>query len=446
MTLGLGRAGAGQGPGQRAVRAGGRRARRGDRRGPGGRPPDRSRSSPPSGRRRRPPSTPWPRSRTSPSARACGSTSTARMRGWSRCCLIVGRRSPAGSAPTRSSSTRTSGCSRRSTPRCCCRAGWTSLHAAFSLRPEYLRTLDRTAPVLRLHRVPAAARAADAGAQAVDAAALVRARGPAAADRAPPRRGAAVRGGSTPTRTGSAWRPVPFSTVCFRYRPRRLAGREDEPETHAWLDDTNTRADGRGQPLRARSSCRTRGSATGSRSGSPIGNLRTEPRHVDLAWDAAPRRGRQPGSRGGTPDDRRRSRSCTSIGRAGAPTTSSWRCSARTTGRSCASSSRRAGSRDVQLWTPRFHGDGRADWDVLVSITYRDWAAMQEHTDAEIAARLYPDQAAFKARGAAPVRAARRALGRRAGAASARRRAIMTADPPPPRDWRPSPPCRRSPS
>jgi len=52
---------------------------------------------------------------------------------------------------------------------------------------------------------------------------------------------------------------------------------------------------------------------------------------------------------------------------------------------------------DVQLWTPRFHGDGRADWDVLVSITYRDWAAMQEHTDAEIARRLYPDQDAFKA-------------------------------------------------
>ncbi len=51
---------------------------------------------------------------------------------------------------------------------------------------------------------------------------------------------------------------------------------------------------------------------------------------------------------------------------------------------------------NVELWTPRFHGDGRADWDVLVSITYRDWAAMQEHSDAEIAARLYPDQATFK--------------------------------------------------
>ena len=51
---------------------------------------------------------------------------------------------------------------------------------------------------------------------------------------------------------------------------------------------------------------------------------------------------------------------------------------------------------DVELWTPRFHGDGRADWDVLVSITYRDWAAMEAHSEAEIAARLYPDQETFK--------------------------------------------------
>ncbi len=52
---------------------------------------------------------------------------------------------------------------------------------------------------------------------------------------------------------------------------------------------------------------------------------------------------------------------------------------------------------NVELWAPRFHGDGRADWDVLVSITYRDWAAMQEHADAEIALRLYPDQETFRA-------------------------------------------------
>jgi hypothetical protein len=51
----------------------------------------------------------------------------------------------------------------------------------------------------------------------------------------------------------------------------------------------------------------------------------------------------------------------------------------------------------VEMWTPRFHGEGRADWDVLVSITYRDWAAIQEHGDAEIARRLYPDQDQFRA-------------------------------------------------
>ncbi len=50
----------------------------------------------------------------------------------------------------------------------------------------------------------------------------------------------------------------------------------------------------------------------------------------------------------------------------------------------------------VEMSTPRFHGDGRADWDILVSIIYRDWAAMEEHSDAEIAARLYPDRETFK--------------------------------------------------
>lgn len=52
---------------------------------------------------------------------------------------------------------------------------------------------------------------------------------------------------------------------------------------------------------------------------------------------------------------------------------------------------------DVRMATPRFHGDGRADWDVLVSITYRDWTAVQDHSEAEIARRLYPDQETFKA-------------------------------------------------
>ena len=52
---------------------------------------------------------------------------------------------------------------------------------------------------------------------------------------------------------------------------------------------------------------------------------------------------------------------------------------------------------DVRLFTPRFHGDGRADWDVMVTITYRDWAALDGHSEAELKQRLYPDQERFGA-------------------------------------------------
>jgi hypothetical protein len=51
----------------------------------------------------------------------------------------------------------------------------------------------------------------------------------------------------------------------------------------------------------------------------------------------------------------------------------------------------------LEMFTPRFHGDGRADWDVLVSITYRDWAAIEDHSEAEVAARLFKDQKKFRA-------------------------------------------------
>jgi hypothetical protein len=50
---------------------------------------------------------------------------------------------------------------------------------------------------------------------------------------------------------------------------------------------------------------------------------------------------------------------------------------------------------DVRVHAPRFHGDGRADWDLLVTIVFRDWAAMEEHSDQEIVERLFPDQARY---------------------------------------------------
>jgi hypothetical protein len=45
---------------------------------------------------------------------------------------------------------------------------------------------------------------------------------------------------------------------------------------------------------------------------------------------------------------------------------------------------------DVRVQVPRFHGDGRADWNVMVTIVYRDWAAMEEHSDKRIIERLLP--------------------------------------------------------
>ncbi|OGN84779.1 MAG: hypothetical protein A2X23_09855 [Chloroflexi bacterium GWC2_73_18] len=53
---------------------------------------------------------------------------------------------------------------------------------------------------------------------------------------------------------------------------------------------------------------------------------------------------------------------------------------------------------DVRAWAPRFHGDGRADWTLLVIITYRDWAALQEReTQRELERRLFPDQERYRA-------------------------------------------------
>ena len=151
------------------------------------------------------------------------------------------------------------------------------LRAAFSLQPEYLRTLDRANPVhdyteyqpqlgrrmraLKLwmqlrwfgldglrRRVEAHLSEADRFARWVDAA--------------------------------EDWErlaPVPFSTVCFRFRPAAL--RDDEPALdglNTALMDAVNRTGGvflSHTRLAGRFTIRL-----------AIGNLRTEPRHVELAW------------------------------------------------------------------------------------------------------------------------------------------------------------------
>ncbi len=51
----------------------------------------------------------------------------------------------------------------------------------------------------------------------------------------------------------------------------------------------------------------------------------------------------------------------------------------------------------VETFTPRFHGDGRADWTFLTVLTYKNWDAFGDNTEeAEVIKKLYPNQEKFK--------------------------------------------------
>ncbi len=77
--------------------------------------------------------------------------------------------------------------------------------------------------------------------------------------------------------------PVRFSTVCFRWRPAELVGREDEPEVHERLDAANARimnaVNATGQVFLSHTRLRDRFTIRLA-----VGNLRTELRHVEHAW------------------------------------------------------------------------------------------------------------------------------------------------------------------
>ena len=53
--------------------------------------------------------------------------------------------------------------------------------------------------------------------------------------------------------------------------------------------------------------------------------------------------------------------------------------------------------RDLRIYKPTFHGDGRADWTFLVVITYASWEALGTPVDEEaIAKTLFPDFETFR--------------------------------------------------
>ncbi len=78
--------------------------------------------------------------------------------------------------------------------------------------------------------------------------------------------------------------PVPFSTVCFRWRPRRHVGHEDEPAVREELDRLNTAileaVNREGRAFLSHTRLRDRLTLRLA-----IGSVRTEARHVALAWD-----------------------------------------------------------------------------------------------------------------------------------------------------------------
>ncbi len=157
------------------------------------------------------------------------------------------------------------------------------VRAAFSLVPEYLRTLDRSSPVIdyteyqpqlgrRMRALKLWMQLRWFGLEGL-------------------RRRIAYHLGQA--ERFAAWidadpdwerlAPAPFSTVCFRFRPARLAGREDDAVTAAWLDTTNTAlmdaVNRTGEVFLSHTRLRDRFTIRMA-----IGNLRTEPRHVERAW------------------------------------------------------------------------------------------------------------------------------------------------------------------
>ena len=130
------------------------------------------------------------------------------------------------------------------------------LRAAFSLVPEYLRTLDREAPVRdyneytpqlgRRFRALKLWMLSCAGSAWKDCVG-----GSSATSSSPPSSASAID-------ADPDWEllaPVPFSTVCFRWRPAALAARAAEPDVARRLDEANAaimdavNRDGRGLPV-----------------------------------------------------------------------------------------------------------------------------------------------------------------------------------------------------
>ena len=158
------------------------------------------------------------------------------------------------------------------------------LRAAFSLVPEYLRTLDRASPVVDYNEYqPQLGRRM----RALKLWMHLRWFGVEGLRRRIAHHIELAEAFTAWVDADPDWErlaPMPFATVCFRYRPAELAGREDEPEVHARLDQINTAlmaaVNRTGEVFLSHTRLADRFTVRMA-----IGNLRTEPRHVERAWE-----------------------------------------------------------------------------------------------------------------------------------------------------------------
>lgn len=158
------------------------------------------------------------------------------------------------------------------------------LRLAFSLVPEYLRTLDRAAPVRDYSEyTPQLGRRY----RALKLWIQLRWFGLEGLRRRIERHLALAADLAATIAADADWEllaPVPFSTVCFRWRPAELASRADQPEAAEFLDTANAAimdaVNRTGEVFLSHTRLAGRFTIRVA-----IGNLRTEARHVDRAWE-----------------------------------------------------------------------------------------------------------------------------------------------------------------
>ena len=158
------------------------------------------------------------------------------------------------------------------------------LRAAFSSVPEYLRTLDRSTPVRDYSEYqPQLGRRF----RALKLWVLLRYFGVEGLRRRVVHQVALGRAFADRVDDDPDWErlaPVPFSTVCFRWRPAEAARHEDEPSIRELLDERNAAiidaVNRTGEVFLSHT--RLGGRFTIRLS---VSSLRTEQRHVDRAWE-----------------------------------------------------------------------------------------------------------------------------------------------------------------